>query len=136
MEYKALINFYGKLTAVFDDRNYLAHFVSAGIISPNDVGDVSKLPNNDRAMALLNKISASLKFGEKQSFYDMLEIMQAHGNHFAQQLADQLKVLVKSGDSAIVSTGTTVAEGLYCIRMWEFLRDINFTDFSQAQYCS
>ena len=67
MEYKALIHFYSKLTVVFHDKNYLAHFVSAGIISPNNVDDVSKQSNNDRAMLLLKNISASLKFGEKKA---------------------------------------------------------------------
>ena len=91
---------------MFHDKNYLAHFVSAGIISPNDVDDMFKLPSNDRAVSLLKNISAALQCGEKQSFYKMLEIMQAHGNLPAQQLADHIKVFVRGGS---VFTGTDVA---------------------------
>ena len=109
MEYKAFIKFISRLSTVFHDKNYLAHFVSAGIISPNDVDDLSKLSNNERAMVLLRNISASLEFGEKQSFYKMLEIMQAHGNLFAQQLADHIKVFVRGEDPAVVSMSTEVA---------------------------
>lgn len=108
MEYKAFIKFFSRLSTVFHDKNYLAHFVSAGIISPNDVDDLSKLPSNDRAMSLLKNISASLEFGEKQSFYKMLDIMQAHGNLPAQQLADHMKVFVRGGDPAVVSMDTTI----------------------------
>ena len=123
MEYKAFINFYSKLTTVFHDKSYLAHFVSAGMISPNNVDDMSKLPNNDRAMVLLKNISASLEFGEKQSFYKMLEIMQARGNLLAQQLADHIKVFVRGGNPAVAmdTTVTTLTEGTYINFEQDFL---------------
>ena len=55
---------------------------------------MSKLPDNDRAMRLLKNISAPLECGEKQSFYKMLEIMQTHGKHHAQQLAENIIAVV------------------------------------------
>ena len=108
MECNTFIQFYSKLTTVFHDKNYLAHFVTAGIISPNDVHDMSKLPDNDRAMSLLKNISGPLEYGEKQGFYKMLEIMQAHGNLFAQQLAGNINMLVRGVDPAVISTGKQV----------------------------
>ena len=106
VECNAFIKFFSKLTTVFHDKNYLVHFVPAGIISPNDVHNMSNLSDNDRAMCLLKNISASLECGEKQSFYVMLEIMQAHGNLLAQQLADCIKVFVRGVDPAVISAGT------------------------------
>ena len=98
MEYKIFVDFYNKLTTVFCDKKYISPFVSAGIISPNDVDDLSKLSNNDRAMSVLRNISAALECGEKQSFNKMLEIMQTHGNHHAQQLAENIKAAVRGVD--------------------------------------
>ena len=120
MEYKAFVDFYSKLTTVFHDKNYIVHFVTAGIISPNDVDGLSKLSNNDRAMSLLKNISAPLECGEKQSFYKMLEIMQTHGNHHAQQLTENIKAVVRGvdpGTSQSVETVVTPSEGTYIIEL-------------------
>ena len=116
MESKAFVDFYSKLTTVFHDKNYLAHFVTAGIISPNDVDEFSKLSDNDRAMSLLKYISAPLECGNKQSFYNMLEIMQTHGKHHAQQLAENIKTVVRgvdTGTSQRAETVVTPSEGMY-----------------------
>ena len=116
MEFNAFIQFYSKLTTVFHDKNYLIHFVPAGIISPNDVHHMSKMSDNDRAASLLKNISAPLECGEKQTFYKMLEIMQAHGNLFAQQLVRNIKMVVRGVDPAVISTDKQVAipnEGTY-----------------------
>ena len=114
MEYSAFIQFYDKLTVVFHDKNYLSHFVPAGIISPNDVHHMSNLPDNDRAMCLLKKISAPLECSEKQSFYKMLEIMRDHGNLFAKQLAENMLLLVRGVNPVVRNETSSVAiEGIY-----------------------
>ena len=117
IEYQALIKFYSKLTTVFHDKAYLSHFVSAGVISINDVHDMSSLPDNDRAMSLLKNISAPLEFGKKQNFHRMLEIMQEHGNLHAQQLAENMKAFVRGVEPVVIveNTGAVVtsAEGTY-----------------------
>ena len=109
VEYKAFIQFYDQLTTVFHNKDYLAHFVPASIISPNDVNHLFNLMDNDRAVCFLKNISAPLECGEKQSFYIMLEIMQVHGNLHAQQLAENIKEFVRREDLTVVSRNTTVA---------------------------
>ena len=95
MEYSAFIKLYSQLTTVFRDKSYLAHFVSAGIILPDDHHRISTMLDNDRAMDLLRHISAPLECGEKQCFYKMLEIMQTYGNLHGQQLAEKIKAFIR-----------------------------------------
>ena len=111
VEYRAFIHFFNKLTTVFHDKGYLVHFVPAGIISPNDVDEMSSLSNSDRAVRLLKNISDPLECGEKQSFYKMLDILQTHGNRHAKQLAENIKAFVRGVDPVVTSenTGNVVA---------------------------
>ena len=111
VEYNTLINVYGKLATVFHDKNYLFHFVSAGIIPPDSASQMYTLSDVDRAVCILTNISTPLECGEKQSFYKMLEIMQAHGNINAQRLAEDIKVSVRGEDPVVKSktTGTAVS---------------------------
>ena len=114
MEYNAIIEFYSRLTAVFHDKSYLFHFVFAGIIRPDDANQMDSLSDIDRAICLLSNISAPLECGEKQNFYKMLEILQAHDNIHAQQLAEDINTCVRGQDPIVKSksTGTaTVTEG-------------------------
>ena len=113
MEYNAFIQFYAKLTTVFCDRNYLSHFVPAGIISPNDVHDMSNLSDNDRAMRLLKNILAPLECGENQSFYKMLEIMQTYGNLHAKQLAGNITLSVRGINPVVQNQITMTIEGTF-----------------------
>ena len=98
----------------FHDKNYLFDFVSAGIIPSDNANQMYSLPDVDRAMCLLNSISAPLECGEKQNFYKMLEMLQAHDNIHAQQLAKDINTCVRGQDPIVKSksTGTaTVTEG-------------------------
>ena len=52
-------------------------------------------------MRILEYISDSLDDGDKQSFYEMLEIMKDHGNSHAQNLAEEINKAVISGVDAI-----------------------------------
>ena len=115
MEYTAFIKFYSQLTSVFHDKNYLAHFVSAGIILPDDHHRMSTLLDNNRATDLLKHISALLECGEKQGFYKMLEIMQTYGKLHGRQLAEKIKAFI-IGVNPTTSTTTDIAvrtEGMY-----------------------
>ena len=115
MEYEVFIQFYSKLITVFQDRNYLAHFVPCKIISPSDVHHMYNLPDTNRAVYLLKNISAPLECGEKQSFYSMLDVMVTHGNFHAQKLAENMKASVVelySEESAAV-TPTGCNEGAF-----------------------
>ena len=93
---------------MFHDKSYLFHFISAGIVPQDDVLDLYSLSDIERAMCLLNSISAPLKNGENQNFYKMLEILQAHGNPQAQQLAEDIQESVRRQDTVVKSktTGT------------------------------
>ena len=114
MEYSAFIQFYDKLTVVFHDKNYLSHFVPAGIISPSDVHHMSTLPDNDRAMCLLKNISAPLECGENQSFYKMLEIMKTYGSLYVKQLAEDITLFLKGiNPVAKNETTSTAIEGMF-----------------------
>ena len=112
VEYNLLINFYDKLSTVFHDKNYLFHFVLAGIVAQDDVVHMCSLSDIDRAMCLLSNVSAPLESGEKQNFYKMLEIVQTHGNV---QLVEDIKASVREKDPLVKSktTGTdsTISEG-------------------------
>lgn len=75
---------------------------------------MSNLSGSDRALRLLKNILAPLESGEKQSFYKMLEIMQAHGNLHAQQLAESIKAFVRGLDPVVNSEAiATPTEGTY-----------------------
>ena len=106
VEHRAFTQFYSKLITVFHDKSYLVHFVPAGIILPNDVDEMSILSNSDRAVRLLKNISAPLECGEKQGFYKMLDILQAHGNLHAKQLAESIKAFVRGVDPVVRSDNT------------------------------
>ena len=114
MEYNAVIKFYSRLTTVFHDKSYLFHFVSAGIIPPDNASQINNLPDNERAICILKSISAPLECGEKQNFKKMLKIMQDHGNLYAQQLAKDVNTCVMGQDPVVKSKTietTTVIEG-------------------------
>ena len=115
MEYNALINFYGKLAAVFHDKNYLFHFIPAGIVPQDDVLHMYSLSDVDRAMCLLNNVSVPLECGEKQNFYKMLEIMQTNGNVHTQQLVEDIRASVRGEDPVVksktIGSATTVNKG-------------------------
>lgn len=107
MECEVFIDSYSKLITVFNDKNYLHHFVPAKIVLPSDVQHMFSLPDSDRAVYLLNKISAPLECGETECFYKMLEIMQEHGNGHAQKLAENMKAM------AVVREPIAPIEGAY-----------------------
>ena len=115
VEYNTFIQFYDKLTTVFHDKNYLFHFVLAGIVAQDDVVHMCSLSDIDRAMCLLSNVSAPLECGEKQNFYKMLEIMQTNGNVHTQQLVEDIKASVREKDplvkSKTIGTDSTVSEG-------------------------
>ena len=48
-------------------------------------------------MRILEYVSDSLDGGYKQCFYDMLEIMKAHGNNHAQSVAEDINQAIVSG---------------------------------------
>ena len=109
IEYEAFIQFYNELITVFQDKNYLIHFVPTKIISPSDAHYMYNLSDIDRAMCLLKNISAPLECGEKQSFHKMLEIMQIHGKSYAQSLAENMKKFVSGKDP---TAGNDVTESI------------------------
>ena len=96
-EYGLLIEFYSKLTTVFRDKDYLPHLVSAKIISLDNNHHLSGLSSRDRAMRILECVSDSLDGGNKQCFYNMLEIMKDHGNSHAQSVAEDINKAIVSG---------------------------------------
>ena len=91
------VKFYSKLTIVFRNKDYLPYLVTAGIVPPDNIHYLSSLSNRDRPMRILEYISDSLDGGDKQSFYEMLEIMKGHGNNHAQNLAEEINRAVASG---------------------------------------
>ena len=105
IEYEVFVKFYSELTIVFCDKNYIPHFVPTKIISPSDVHHMSNMPDNDRSVCLLKNISDPLECGESQNFYQMLEVMEAHGNLQVQQLVENIKAFLKGVDPAVISKG-------------------------------
>ena len=101
MEHTVFVKFYSKLTVVFRNKDYLPYLVTAGIVPPDNIHYLSSLSNRDRPMRILEYISDSLDGGDKQSFYEMLEIMKGHGNSHAQNLAEEINKTVISGVDAI-----------------------------------
>ena len=109
VEYEAFTQFHNEFTKVLHDKSYIPHFVSARIISLNDVHHTSNLPDNERALYILKNISDPLESSEKQNFYTMLEVMKDHGNCDAQKLVEDIKTLIASKDYKTESTGATAA---------------------------
>ena len=93
---------------MFYDANYLSHFVRDRIILARDVDHITSLPGRDRAVCVLNNITASLEGGNTQSFYKMLEIMQSYGTLHAQEVANDILKLVSNVVSVVPKEGTYV----------------------------
>ena len=91
---------------MFHDKSYLFYFALAGIVSQDDVPHMCSLPDIERPMCLLKNISVPLENDEKQNFYKMLEILQAHGNLQAQQLAEDIQASVRREDPVVRSKTT------------------------------
>lgn len=87
---------------MFGSKDYLPHFVTAGIISPNDLHDLSRMRSRDRAMRLLQYISDSLQCDDTQCFYKMLEIMKNHGHaEHVPKIAKKMNEAIRSGVSTV-----------------------------------
>ena len=97
MEHGVFVKFYSKLTIVFRNKDYLPYLVTAGIVPPDNIHYLSNLSSRDRPMRILEYISDSLDDGDKQLFYEMLEIMKGHGNNHAQSLAEEINKAVVNG---------------------------------------
>lgn len=109
MEYRAFAKYYSELTTVLSDKNYLHHFVTAGIIPPEKVHHLSTLSDNDRAIRVLKNISDPLMHSRNESFYNMLKIMREHGNLHAKGLAKSLKKASVSGVEPVGNTTRSIA---------------------------
>ena len=109
IEYEAFILFHNKINKVLCDKRFTPHFVSAKIISLNDVRHISNLPDNQRATCLLKSISGPIENGDTQNFYKLLEIMRDHGNPDAQKLVEDIKAFIGRNDPSIRSTETAAA---------------------------
>ena len=102
---------------MFQNKNYLPHFVSEDMISLDDLHDMYNLSDDDRAMCILKVISTPLRDGGNQPFYKMLEVMRINGNPDAQQLSEDINAFVKGVSPVVVSdttkTTTVPATGKY-----------------------
>lgn len=69
----------------------LGHFVSARIISIDDLDHIQNLVGREKARFVLTKISSGLNAGLSGSFEDLLSIMEKHGNQDSKRLADTIR---------------------------------------------
>ena len=75
-----------------DVDNLLPHFVQHGVISTNDLEEISTIvPSTKKVQKLLMHISGPLKAGNTEMFYTMLRVMEEYGLQATNQLADQIK---------------------------------------------
>ena len=77
-----------------DVDNLLPHFVQHGVISTNDLEEISAIvpsTKKQKVQKLMIHISGPLKAGNTEVLYTMLRIMEEHGHHATRHLADQIR---------------------------------------------
>ena len=84
-----------------DIDNLLPYFVEHRVVSSNDLEEINTtVPSTKKHKVekLLTHISGPLKAGNTDVFYTMLRIMGEHGHLATQNLADQIKSLLRDKD--------------------------------------
>ena len=95
--------FYGKLAKIFP-INILHELVPAGVITTDDMDDISHIPKlKDKASFILNKIDRSLEADVKNSFYTMLDAMEECGNDDVRDIVRDIRKTLMTGELIIAT---------------------------------
>jgi len=97
VEHEVFLKYYPDLIQAFRTNTFAAHFVAAHIITMNENDEISNLQPRDGSLRLLRSVSAPLETGQTDNLYSMLQIMQAHGNDYAQKLSQKIYSVVHGG---------------------------------------
>ena len=85
-------NFSKLCDTLTDIDKLLPHFVDENVIKFEDLDDINTVViSNKKVQRLMTHISGPLRAGNTEGFYIMLRIMEEHGHHATQQLADQIR---------------------------------------------
>ena len=92
-EMDVLTKHYSKLCNTLTDiDNLLPHFVEEKIVSFNDHSEINIVViSTKKVQRLMAYTSNPVRAGNTEVFYIMLRIMEEHGHHATQQLADQIR---------------------------------------------
>ena len=100
-EKEVLKTFYGKLAKIFP-ISILHELVPAGIITTDDMDDISHIPKRkDKASFILNKIDRSLEADVKKSFYTLLDAMEECGNDDVKHIVKDIRRTLMIGELLI-----------------------------------
>ena len=94
-EGEVFTSYYPQLCNTLTDvDDLLPHFVQHGVISTNDLEEISAtVPSTkkQKVQKLMIHISGPLKAGNTEVFYTMLRIMEEYGHQATNQLAGQIR---------------------------------------------
>ena len=94
-EQKMFTRHYSQLCDTLTDvDNLLPHFVQEGVITNNDLEEISAIvpsTKKQKVQKLMIHASGPLKAGNTEVFYIMLRIMEEHGHHATRHLADKIR---------------------------------------------
>ena len=91
--------YYNRLASILPVANILHKLVSVKILSTGDIEEIDKEPRSKvKASFILNKIDGSLEAGAKNSFYDLLDIMEEFGNDDVKSILIDMKRTLMTGE--------------------------------------
>ena len=96
-EYKVFKEFYGFLKNILSAQNLSQYLVSSDVITFQDEEEIcAARTSSAKATILLQKLVGPLESGNTFVFYQLLEVMEGHGNIATKDLANKMKSRVSS----------------------------------------
>ena len=97
VEYKVFKEFYGYLKNILSAQNLSQYLVSADVITFQDEEEIcAARTSSAKATILLQKLVGPLESGNTFGFYQLLQVMEGHGNIATKDLANKMRSRVSS----------------------------------------
>ena len=97
VEYKVFKEYYGHLKSILSAQNLSQYLVSADVITFQDEEEICAAKTLfAKAAFLLQRLAGPMEHGDTYGFYQLLHVMETHGNIATKDLASRMKNAVSS----------------------------------------
>ena len=104
VEYKVFKESYGFLRNILSAQNLSQYLVSADVITFQDEEEIcAARTSSAKATILLQKLAGPLESGNTFGFYQLLQVMEGHGNIATKDLAIKMRSRVSSLDKELAT---------------------------------
>ena len=113
IEYKVFKEFYGHLQNILSAQNLSQYLVSADVITFQDEEEIcAARTSSAKAKILLQKLVGPLESGNTFGFYQLLQVMEGHGNIATKDLANKMRSRASSShkEPAVSQSSSTGRE--------------------------